>query len=129
MAATGLGFDDADGARRLWTVSKHSLCGPDGPVWTGAFGTQRDDTRARLGVVGPRYKPPQNALLAPAIDDGRGSTGGDQVLLGCSEAVLKRAGVMLLALEDFGCEDRTRLHVDDMLGHLRQSRDAIFSCG
>ena len=129
MAATGLGFDDADGARRLWTVSKHSLYGLVGPVWPGAFGTQRDDTRARLSVVGPSYKPLQNAQLAPAIDDGRGSTGGDQVLLSCSEAALKRAGVMLVALEDFGCEDRTRLHVDDVLGHVRQSRGPIFSCG
>ena len=54
--------------------------------------------------------------LAVFVDDDRGSTGGDQVLLGCSEAVFKRAGVMLVALEDFGCEDHTGLHVDDVLG-------------
>ena len=68
MAATGLGFTADDGARRLWTVSKHPLYGPDGQVWPGAFGTQRDDTGARLGVVGPRYKPLQNSQLAEALD-------------------------------------------------------------
>lgn len=68
MAATGLGFVADDGARRLWSVSKVPLYGSDGRVWPDAFGTQRDDTGARLGIVGPRYKPLQNVQLAEALE-------------------------------------------------------------
>jgi len=68
MAHTGLGYDVDGGARRLWSVSKVPLYGPDGLAWPGAFGTRRDDTGARLGVVGARYKPLQNAQLAEALD-------------------------------------------------------------
>jgi hypothetical protein len=68
MAAGSLGFVNADGDRRLWTVSKVPLYSPDGTVWPGAFGTRRDDTRGALGVVGPRYKPLQNFQLADALD-------------------------------------------------------------
>jgi hypothetical protein len=68
MAHTGLGYDVEGGTRRLWSVSKVPLYGPDGLAWPGAFGTRRDDTGARLGVVGARYKPLQNAQLAEALD-------------------------------------------------------------
>lgn len=68
MAATGLGFSADDGARRLWSVSKVPLYGSDGRVWPDAFGTRRDDTGARLGIVGPRYKPLQNQQLAEALE-------------------------------------------------------------
>lgn len=67
LAATDLGYD-TDTGRRLWTVSKAPLFGSDGRVWPDAFGTQRDDTGARLGIVGPRYKPLQNSQLAEALD-------------------------------------------------------------
>jgi hypothetical protein len=67
LAATDLGYN-TDAGRRLWTVSKAPLYGSDGRVWPDAFGTTRDDTGARLGIVGPRYKPLQNAQLGEALD-------------------------------------------------------------
>jgi len=68
MANTRLGFTDAHGARQLWTVSKQPLSGPDGEVWPGAYGTQRDDNGERLGVVGSRYVPLQSHHVAEALE-------------------------------------------------------------
>jgi hypothetical protein len=51
-----------------WGVSKVPLYSAVGIAWPGAWGIQRDDTMAPLGVVGSRYKPLQNADMGAALD-------------------------------------------------------------
>ena len=68
LARSSLGYTTDAGQRRLWTVSKRPLHGPDGLVWPNAFGIQRDDNDERLAVVGPRYAPLQSQQVAEAFD-------------------------------------------------------------
>lgn len=58
LATAGLG----------WRVAKTPLYSSDGQVWPAAFGIRREDTGARLGVVGPQYTPLQNSDLGKALD-------------------------------------------------------------
>lgn len=67
LAKSDLGYDSPTG-RKLWTVSKVALYGPNGQAWPGAYGTQRDDNNASLGLVGQRYTVLQNEQLAQALE-------------------------------------------------------------
>lgn len=54
-----------------WTVSKHSLFGPDGQQTQG-FGIFRDDTKECLGIVGSKYHPTQNHEVAEVLYEAAG---------------------------------------------------------
>jgi len=54
-----------------WTVSKHSLFGPEGQQTQG-FGIFRDDTKECLGIVGSKYFPTQNREVAEVLYEAAG---------------------------------------------------------
>jgi len=58
-------------ANANWTVSKHTLYGPQGQETQG-FGIFRDDTQACLGIVGSKYTPTQNYEIAETLYEAAG---------------------------------------------------------